>query len=482
MNLFKVLTIILLIFIPLYPKFPLQEVGGTYVAIRIDDFVVAAAIFLWLIFQAKSRFPILKERIFKLFALYWLVGLIVNLNSLSSFGLTSFKLAMFHWLRRVEYMSLFFVAKSAIKKRSDLKESIFAIWLTLAGVFIFGMGQKYWSWPVISTMNEEFSKGILLRMTKWTRISATFAGHYDLAAWAAMILCLTPAALAFSKKWWQKLLTLSLSLCTFRLLILTASRISFVAYLVGISTTLILLRKYWWIFPVVVGSLFFAFQSKELNARLTASLKVLPKISQKLPRQISFLKKKGVKSLKAEPTLTPTPTLVVSEKPLAPIEAAKLKKEKPKRKEKIIRTWPSPEEAEVAAARSSNIRFKVEWPRAIRAFLKNPLLGTGYSSLGLATDNDYLRILGETGILGGLTFMLIIFHLFRNGLLAVLARKSEWQLISGLLGAMIAFLANAIFIDVFEASKTAFYFWMLMGMGYKNKQINKFQINKSISK
>jgi len=467
MNLFKVLTIILLISIPLYPKFPLQEVSGTYVAIRIDDLVAAAAIFAWLIFQAKNRFPVLKERVFKLFVLYWLAGLIVNLNSLNNFGLTNFKLAMLHWLRRVEYMSLFFVAKTAVKKKSDFKELIFAVWLTLAGVFIFGIGQKYWNWPVISTMNEEFSKGILLRMSKWTRISATFAGHYDLAAWTAMILCLAPAAVALSRKWWQKLLIFSLSLCGFRLLILTASRISFVAYLIGISTTLIFLRKYWWILPIVVGSMFFAFQSKELNARLAVSLKIPPKISQKLPQGTKI-------PVKAEPTLTPAPTSAVSKKPSASAGAAKVKREKPERKEKKVRTWPSPEEAEAAAARSSNIRFKVEWPRAIRAFFKNPLLGTGYSSLGLATDNDYLRILGEAGILGGLTFMLIIFHLFKNGLSAVLAKKGEWRLVSGLLGAMAAFLANAIFIDVFEASKTAFYFWMLMGIGDKiNKQINK---------
>src|SRR3990167_10675400 len=52
----------------------------------------------------------------------------------------------------------------------------------------------------------------------------------------------------------------------------------------------------------------------------------------------------------------------------------------------------------VAEDRSFNIRLKAEWPRAIRAFLKNPVLGTGYSSVGLAVDNDYLRSLAESGI------------------------------------------------------------------------------------
>ena len=118
-NILSLSVISLLLFIPLYPKFPLQEVSGTYVAIRIDDLVAAAAIFAWLIFQAKNRFPVLKERVFKLFVLYWLAGLIVNLNSLNNFGLTNFKLAMLHWLRRVEYMSLFIEIHTATKKQSD---------------------------------------------------------------------------------------------------------------------------------------------------------------------------------------------------------------------------------------------------------------------------------------------------------------------------------------------------------------------------
>ncbi len=43
------------------------------------------------------------------------------------------------------------------------------------------------------------------------------------------------------------------------------------------------------------------------------------------------------------------------------------------------------------------------------------------------------------------------------------SKKENWIIVSGLFGAMIGFLSNAIFIDVFEASKVAFYFWLIMG-------------------
>jgi len=90
------------------------------------------------------------------------------------------------------------------------------------------------------------------------------------------------------------------------------------------------------------------------------------------------------------PTPTPTPTSLPEATPSAYFEPTAL-----------------------AVGRSTDIRLKVEWPRAIKAFLKNPLLGTGYSSITLATDNDYLRMLGETGILGTLAFLAIILEITR---------------------------------------------------------------------
>ena len=77
------------------------------------------------------------------------------------------------------------------------------------------------------------------------------------------------------------------------------------------------------------------------------------------------------------------------------------------RKQLNITPTPPP----VFEDRSTNIRLNVEWPRAIRAFSKNPLLGTGYSSISLATDNDYLRALGEVGFLGFISFSLIFVKL-----------------------------------------------------------------------
>ncbi len=118
--------------------------------------------------------------------------------------------------------------------------------------------------------------------------------------------------------------------------------------------------------------------------------------------------------------------------------------------------------------RSSSIRLNVEWPRAIRAFTKNPLLGTGYSSITLATDNDYLRLLGEAGALGFLAFSLIFIRIGNLTLANFPIHKNfsgvEQAFIAGIAGSIPGVLLNAVFIDVFEASKFAILFWLLMGM------------------
>src|SRR3989344_7814965 len=118
---------------------------------------------------------------------------------------------------------------------------------------------------------------------------------------------------------------------------------------------------------------------------------------------------------------------------------------------------------ELGVYRSFGIRIDEEWPRAIRAFEKNPILGTGYSSITIATDNDYLRSLGETGILGTISLGMIFFIITRK--LHRFARKFRYSLqyflVTAIFCGSLTFFATAIFIDVLEASKVAQIFWML---------------------
>lgn len=455
-SLLRPILAILIIFIPLYPKFPLASVAGTYVAIRLDDIIVSVALLFWLIYQLRHKFPVIKEPVTKLFAAYLLAIIISFVNAFFINQTEPVNILVLHLLRRFEYISLFFLTISTTKEYPHLKEFYTFLTLATAGVIAYGFGQKYFSLPVISTMNSEFSKGQLLQMDNWTRISSTFAGHYDLAAFLSIVLVLIGGVIITQKNIWLKIANIILWLLSFQILTLTASRVSIFAFYGGMCLAIFLLRKYLWIVPVTVVFAFSLINSKDLNQRLLATIPAL--------KNQFFV---------STPKATPTPTAIAipTTGPIAVISPV-ITKVTPK--PTIIRKGPIEEQipidADVGVARSGEIRFNAEWPRAITALKKNILFGTGLGSITLATDNDYLRLLGESGVVGFTTFMLIFLY-FTVRTYQVRSRSSLL-----FFAAMITFLINATLIDVFEASKTAYLFWIMMGFYYQilnQKKISK---------
>ncbi|MBU1117939.1 hypothetical protein KKD37_03155, partial [Patescibacteria group bacterium] len=105
-NPFRAILAILILFIPLYPKFPLTSVNGTYVAIRLDDIVIAISFFAWFIYQIKNSFPVFKEKITYLFIAYFIAITASTLNSILIFQNNSLSILLLNTLRRFEYISI----------------------------------------------------------------------------------------------------------------------------------------------------------------------------------------------------------------------------------------------------------------------------------------------------------------------------------------------------------------------------------------
>ncbi len=461
-NIFRSLLAIILIFIPLYPKFPLLSIKGTYVAVRLDDIVIAAAALIWLVYQIKNKFPVFKLKITRLFLVYFMAILVSFLNAFLVYQTEPTNILLLHVFRRFEYISVFFIAINAIKNQKDFKFTYIFFLLSTALVTFYGFGQKYLKFPVISTMNEEFSKGQLIQMNIWTRISSTFAGHYDLAAFLSVALIIILGAALITKNRIIKITSFIVWIPAYYILTLTASRVSTFAFLGGIIITLTLLKKYWWIVPVTILVIFSIFNSEDLNQRLLAT--------------IPALKNQFTSNQTTENTPTPTATLIPTQTTTTPV--AKPTKTNLSPTPTIYR-HPVEEypvaDADVGVARSGEIRFNAEWPRAINAWRKNIFVGSGLGSITLATDNDYLRCLGESGLLGLITFS-AIFIFFIAKTLPLLFKKSSniYHLTSIIfLGGLLATLANAVFIDVFEASKTAYLFWIMMGLYYQSLTIKQ---------
>ena len=446
-NIFRPILAILLVFIPLYPKFPLFSVKNTYVSIRLDDIVIAGSLFVLLLSQTKDRFSLTKTNIFKLFLPYFIAISISLLNAALVLKTEPTNILIIHTLRKFQYMSVFFLTLKAINRKRDLSYPL--IFLTIASIFvaIYGFGQKYLSFPIVSTMNEEFSKGYLLTLTVWSRISSTFAGHYDLAAFLSVFLVILAGIFVLAKNKLAKFSLMVVWLVLYYLLTLTASRISIFALWGGLIICFLTTKKFLWIIPSSLIIIYSMTTSTELSQRLIATIKTInPNISQLVPTK--------------KPLPTTTPILQ------SPTPVPKQTTPKPSPKPTIFRNQETPTYPQVdidaGVSRSGEIRFNVEWPRAITAFEKNILIGTGLGSLGLATDNDFLRLLGESGILAFITFMAIPLYF----VLITFKRKQKLNFV--FMSALVTYLANAVFIDVFEASKTAYLFWIMMAIYYQS--------------
>lgn len=471
-NLIKILLIFFIFFIPLYPKFPFKIVNYTYVAIRLEDIYVAVLTGLFLIQLIRKKI-LLNKLFLKPIFIFWLIVFLSYLSgSYVMKTITYPYLGFLHAARRVEYMIIFFIAASVIKSRKDFIVLFSSLLLSLFLVNLYGLGQRFLGFPAVSTMNPEFARGHLLYLTPEARLASTFAGHYDLAAYLVLAIPLVWGLFFVLKK--RKVFVLLLAFLSIFILILTASRISFVAYIISTPLFLIFLKKYRYVIFVVVVSLLMSSFSRDLTKRFLKTVQI---------RQILFNEKTGQVYVPQKITTKELPAgslvykLKGQEKDTT--ESAAFRDALLREATMGGKLLTASEQALLTASLSANIkpmsgvvydisfatRLQVEWPRAIKAFLKNPLLGTGPSSITESTDNDYLRWLGEFGILGFSTFLLIIFQLVKFIFESIKKiEKTNQPLFYSVLFSIFGLLINASYIDVFEASKVAYILWYTLGI------------------
>jgi len=404
------LTILILVFVPLYPKIPLVGVSGTFVAIRLEDIVIALIMGGWLVLNfGRLKREIWGQPITRSLAWYWIVGLVSLVSAIFVTKTADINLGLLHLLRRIEYMGLFVVATTALSSRDQLGFAIRSTLVVAAIVAIYGIGQLLFNFPVISTNNSEFSKGLVLSLGPGARINSTFAGHYDLAAYSMFPLLLIIGLLFHPGK--GKLALIGVGSLVYWAMLLSASRVTFAAFFISSGLLLWWLSQKKWLLLWLAVAMTSVWLSPQLAGRYR---ELIPKVFAAVDEEV--------------PDALKPP--------------------------------------QVAEDRSLNIRLKSEWPKALRALVKNPVLGTGFSSVGLAVDNDYLRSLAETGILGTLALGLVFLRIFKQ---LGSGRQEVFSL--AITCGLIGLLINAIFIDVFEASKVAIITWTLLGLAVKSKEL-----------
>lgn len=436
----KYLLAAVLIIVPLFPKFPLFSVPGTYVAVRFEDLILLSLAVMVFFGVIKNFKTLIKDEIFLAFLLFFGVNLISLASAIFLTKTVTPHIAILNYLRRVEYLIPFFAIITLFDKKQisdNLNYFVKILLIVTVITFIYGLGQRYLSFPIIITQNDQYSKGVALRWTEGSHISSTFAGHYDLAAFMVMALPIFITLLFSLKDVWDKIFLLVATGGGLWLLINSLSRISQASYLAAVTVAMIMARKFKGLAVALIVSIIFISLSSSLHARFYRIIDVY--YQRFFVSKVSEIKRSFV--VHAEEQTLPS---------LRPDNSV-----------------PTPTPVPVFEDRSTSIRLKVEWPRALRALSVNPLLGTGYSSIGLATDNDFLRMLGETGILGFTAFFLIFVRIGKLFVKSMFVKHKfsnlELGFVIGMIGAIIGTFMGATFIDIFEASKFATIFWFMVG-------------------
>lgn len=506
-NLLKIGISFLIIFIPWYPKLPSVHITHTWVYIRFEDFFILLIVAIWLLQLIFKRVK-LPPKIWSTIGFYWFVGflsLVFSLIFIAPHLLNFFpSVAALYYIRHIEYLILFFVAFSTVRSVKDLRDYLIILGVAVIGFSLYAIGQRFyldlWAafpkffekypfcFPSFQTGNEEFAKGIPFCLPKDARINSTFGGHYDLAAYLVLVIPVLTGVALFIKKRTYQVVALVVTVVSIMILIFTASRVSFAAYLLGLTVTLIMLGKKKFIIPFYILSVVLLLTFSGSTAkRFLDTFRLTSVVTNNQGQVIGQLPSSLMNRVSSNNTIEniPTQSLPVGSGflGLPQLNAPQ------KTNQAIIQTNLSIAEAKRLRLENGGVeistisgnflirkvlvydisfttRFQAEWPNAWNAFLRNPLLGSGFATVTLAVDNNFLRILGETGLLGMVAFLSIFFvlALILKQVVPDIKDNVAKAFLFGVAGGVLGLFFNAVLIDVFEASKVAETLWILLGI------------------
>lgn len=452
--------------------------------------------------------------------------------------------AFLSYLRHLEYLSLFFVSFASIKDKRSILGIIYVFIAAYICVNLYGIGQKLLGFPAYLTMNEEFAKGAPITLSSLSRVPSTFAGHYDLAAYLVFSIPIIASLIFGVRNWYIRIFLSGLVLLGLGVLVMTVSRVSFPVLILSLLLVVFIQNKKIFLLSIpilVLGALMMLKSESALFSRFGNTVKeidVLVDAKSGAPiGHVEYVSSEKYKNqfieqrrIGADGQLYTQPITEEDRKKASPssvLDTRKLPDLVPEVTDVNLSTGEnlpqgtgyinlvlSPvtrslgyfmyqkKDDEMPNAPPQNFifqgnfllkrasaydlsfttRFQGEWPNTLAAFEKNIFLGSGYGSVSLAVDNNYLRILGEIGILGMASFISIF------AVIGILIKKTISKIDSpvtksfviGFAAGLVGLSLNAVLIDVFEASKIAFVLWLLSGaivgtlLLYQREAVNVF--------
>lgn len=429
----KSIFFILLFFIIVFPKIPL--ISTNYATpIRLEDLII---FYLWALLMINiliGQIKIYKNMIFFWIGIYLSWGSIATVLGFYRGDVSS----LLFFLRKIEYISLFFFSYIIINKKNIVK-FYKLIFVSFGLVALIGFLQYFKFFDLIG-ISKYFIPYLQLanrRFWQSSLVSSTFDGNYDLGGYLILIVPFFLLLLVESNYFNKKFLFTNF-LSAVILVFISGARTPIV--IIGFFILFIFLKK--------------LFLGKKKNIYKTWEIFIVSffififfknNIFQNFLQRMNQLK-----ILNYENVI------------------------------KFIQT-------------DNSFGYRItKWSKVWHEFLSHPLFGRGiggFSEHFISADGQHIQTLGETGLVGFILFLVLFFYVIKmisntkrhlNKIPCNRMDDLNRIFISALSIGILGLLVNGITINIFDSSKVAMCLWAFIGVAAKLNSMYRIEMNNII--
>lgn len=419
------------LFILIAPKINILNVPGTYIGIRGEDLLVLVSFVFIIAYILLKNKSIVLNRVEKKLSIiifsYLIICFIASLYGFLMGYISNPLLAIMFLFRKFEYMFFIILGYNTIRSFKENSLVIKTLDIVVSLLILIGILQ---SQGIIGA----YMLGQYVPNTE-TRIVSTFSGPWEYSAFLVLIAPIYIHRLLSRKtKIPVKFYSVVILLLSYYSIFLSQSRISILAF-----------------------SLLLIFMVLKSKSKIMVGVFVTIILAS-----FAFVKGDDLLPERFE-TLSISSTIQLTEIAFANADY------------KDYLNATRLDFTEGLGDLSFSIRVN-KWADLLDGFIHNPLLGLGLSTTTEAVDGNYIRYIAESGFLGLALWFLLIFNVVKisktikekNRVL----QDGNMDLVASIIQyGTIGLLIIAVFIDIFEASKIAMFYWFIVGLLLKNYSI-----------
>lgn len=422
------LYLIVFFVIALLPKINIISVPGMSTGIRLEDFFVFIIVFLWFaqICIKKTKFTNINPKLKKITEMYLIYIFICIVSSLFGLlkGYISLGLLIIFLIRKIEYFIFIFIGYNYIFEVENTQKIKKYFNFIIIFHFIICILQS------IGVIGSFTNGDITTSLGEGSRVFSTFNGPYELSAFVILILPMYIYELI--NKNGNKFFNIFMISIIFVSIYLSQSRTSIILFFAVFAIVLISFNKN--NTKKIIYILLLLIVTLELVLNLDKILSFLPRFDT---LNFDSMIKCVVESWKSNDF------------------------------DEFMKTGKNVKISNIA---DLDLSFSIRVSNCVvvlKGWLKNIFFGMGLSFIKGASDCNYVRLLGETGLLG----IIVYFNVIRT----ILSNSKTIKNIFGVVVrvGMYTLLLSALFIDVFEASKIMMFYWFVVGASYKFDELEQ---------